>query len=476
VRLLTCITDKNPFTGLQSVLSRIPRTKGLHLDQAILRVAKPETTSAEYPLRPTQEERTSGPTAVAGPSSFFPSNSHQGEGAKIDKTTTPKGIMTPYHSKDSMKYSSSGVPSIVKRFLKIKYNSMEENKQECWGLLQGSLAKSTWKRYSSALALWKTYAQKSQLNWQRIRGQGLTGFIGWCKLKRKISAGTVRIYLSSLKKLKTWKEEWKRGEGNELEKILLRGYQKLGEGNKRNKKPRKTEPVNLEILDKIQKGIKRTGWAHGSRKCVWAACLVAFWGSFRLGEIFANKMDCFDKYSDLLWNDIKVKKGGEMILKIRGSKTPGPPGNRARLYRIQENRFCPITALEKLKAYQKIHNLWKPNLPVFRRASGQNLTKTIFLKSVNYALASGGRKSFFLTGKSFRSGIPSVLENFPQEFHENHIKSLGRWKSQAYQRYMRNDSLEFKWVFGNIANLLIKNYSETRREKETDQEGSSPDS
>jgi hypothetical protein len=69
-----------------------------------------------------------------------------------------------------------------------------------------------------------------------------------------------------------------------------------------------------------------------------------------------------------------------------------------------------------------------------------------------------------------------VLENFPQEFHENHIKSLGRWKSQAYQRYMRNDSPEFKWVFGKIANLLIKNYSETRREKETDQEGSSPDS
>jgi hypothetical protein len=208
VRHLVCITDKNPFTGLQSVLSRIPRTKGLHLDQAILRVAKPEATTAEYPLRPTQEERTSGPTAVAGPSLFFPSDSRQGEGAKIDKTTTPKGRITPCHSKSSMKYSSSGVPSIVKRFLKIKYSTMEENKHECWGLLQGSLAKSTWKRYSSALALWKTYAQNSQLNWRQIQGQGLTGFIGWCKHKRKISAGTVKIYLSSLKKLEIWKEEW----------------------------------------------------------------------------------------------------------------------------------------------------------------------------------------------------------------------------------------------------------------------------
>jgi hypothetical protein len=86
----------------------------------------------------------------------------------------------------------------------------------------------------------KTYAQNSGLNWRRIQGQGLTGFIGWCKRKRKISAGTVKIYLSSLKKLEIWKEEWKRGEGNELEKILLRGYQKLGEENKRKKEPRKT--------------------------------------------------------------------------------------------------------------------------------------------------------------------------------------------------------------------------------------------
>jgi hypothetical protein len=234
--------------------------------------------------------------------------------------------------------------------------------------------------------------------------------------------------------------------------------------------------VDLKVLDEIRKGIIRAGWARGSRKCVWAACLLAFWGSFRLGEIFANKVDSFDKFSDLLWNDIKIKKGGEMILKIRGGKTPGPPGNRARLYRIQENRFCLITAIEKLKAYQKTHNLWEPNLPVFRRASGQNLTKTIFLKSVNYALTSGGRKNPFLTGKSFRSGIPSVLESFPQKFRENHIKSLGRWKSRAYQRYMRNDSPEFKWVFGKIADLLIKNYSKTRREKEADQAGPTPDS
>jgi hypothetical protein len=167
------ITDQNSFTGLQSVLSRIPRTKGLHLDEAILRVARPEAMTAEYPLRPTQRERTSGPTEVAGPSSITPNDSRQGKGAKVDKMMTPRGRITPRHSKSSMKYSSSGVPTIVKRFLRIKYGKIEENQRECWGLLQGLLAKGTWKRYSSALTLWKTYAQNSRLNW---RPHPRTGF------------------------------------------------------------------------------------------------------------------------------------------------------------------------------------------------------------------------------------------------------------------------------------------------------------
>jgi hypothetical protein len=58
-------------------------------------------------------------------------------------------------------------------------------------------------------------------------------------------------------------------------------------------------------------------------------------------------------------------------------------------------------------------------------------------------------------GKSFRCGIPSSLENFPENFCENHLKSLGRWRSHAYQRYMRNHEPEFKWVFQKIADRLL---------------------
>jgi hypothetical protein len=109
-----------------------------------------------------------------------------------------------------------------------------------------------------------------------------------------------------------------------LEKSLLRGYQKLGGKNGRKSKPRETVPVDLNILEEIRRGIKRARWASGSGKCVWTACLLPFWGSFRLGELFANSAENFDKFTVFLWKDVKMKKGGEMILNIRGGKTPCP--------------------------------------------------------------------------------------------------------------------------------------------------------
>jgi hypothetical protein len=93
------------------------------------------------------------------------------------------------------------------------------------------------------------------------------------------------------------------------------------------------------------------------------------------------------------------------------------------------------------------------SLPVFRKASGRCITKGFFLKIVNWALKPSG---FKVGGKSFRSGIPSELENFPNEFKESHVKALGRWKGSSYQSYMRNDLPEFRWVFKKVANQVLK--------------------
>jgi hypothetical protein len=116
--------------------------------------------------------------------------------------------------------------------------------------------------------------------------------------------------------------------------------------------------------------------------------------------------------------------------------------------------LCPVTALHRLKESQKNVRMWDPSLPVFRKDNGECLTKKELLDSVNCVLRTFGKK---IGGKSFRSGLPSELENFPVQFCESHLKALGRWKGSSYQTYMRNDTPEFKWVFEQVAKAVLNN-------------------
>ncbi len=96
--------------------------------------------------------------------------------------------------------------------------------------------------------------------------------------------------------------------------------------------------------------------------------------------------------------------------------------------------------------------------PVFRVSGGGSLSRGIFLKIVKEALALSGHNKKGISGESFRSGIPSELEVFPEEFKERHLKVLGRWKSSAYQIYIRKEIPKKRKIQSIIADVLIKNF------------------
>jgi hypothetical protein len=91
--------------------------------------------------------------------------------------------------------------------------------------------------------------------------------------------------------------------------------------------------------------------------------------------------------------------------------------------------------------------------PVFRETNGKFLTKRVFLDIVNKTKERNCPK---ISGKSFRSALPSALENIPHSFRESHIKALGRWRGRSYQVYMRNDEPEFRQVFETVSSALLK--------------------
>jgi hypothetical protein len=240
-----------------------------------------------------------------------------------------------------------------------------------------------------------------------------------------------------------------RNNGSRLRKNFFQGMSNLG--SHKQEKTVRVVPLTIADLKRIRKNLgkqnkKLTG------QLVWACCLTAFWGAFRLGELLGHSSYKFDVFSDLLWGDISWGKDW-VRLKIKSAKVKGPPGNSALLFSIPDQKLCPVAALARLKKSQENFSMGGVDEPVFRETNGKFLTKRFFLDIVNKMK---GRNCPKISGKSFRSALPSALENIPKSFRESHIKALGRWRGRSYQVYMRNDEPEFRQVFETISLVLLK--------------------
>jgi hypothetical protein len=169
-------------------------------------------------------------------------------------------------------------------------------------LVIASLAKNIWKRYNSALALWKTFCKKrGSTGSVKELSDAKRDFILWCWEKRGLAVSTIKVYWAELKNLKFLSDELEKGGGEGLEKSLFRGMENLG----LEKKPRqlKTVPLNVETLRSIWENLGRER-ERLTGQSVWTCCLVALWGAFRLGELLGKVETKFDKFSDLLWKDM----------------------------------------------------------------------------------------------------------------------------------------------------------------------------
>jgi hypothetical protein len=176
-----------------------------------------------------------------------------------------------------------------------------------------------------------------------------------------------------------------------------------------------------------------------------------------LGELLPHSRKTFDKFTDLLWKDVKIGKK-RVTIHLKNPKISSGWGDHVTLFAVPCKLFCPVQWVKKLRAVLGNNGLAEKSLPVFRIKGGGGLSQGIFLKVVKSALATMGECSGEISGKSFRSGIPSELNLFPEDFKERHLKALGRWKSSAYQIYIRKEIPEKKTTQRIIASSLIKNF------------------
>ena len=163
---------------------------------------------------------------------------------------------------------------------------------------------------------------------------------------------------------------------------------------------------------------------------LWAACCLGFFAFLRAGEFAVPSDTEFDEEVHLTWNDVSIDDPGSpsfLRVHIKQSKTdPFREGTYLYVGRTG-TELCPVAAILD---YMCLRGQGRG--PLFRF---KPLTRPRLVEALRSALNEAGINQADYCSHSFRIGADTTAAQKGVE--DSVIKTLGRWKSVAYQQYVR---------------------------------------
>ena len=164
---------------------------------------------------------------------------------------------------------------------------------------------------------------------------------------------------------------------------------------------------------------------------LWSACTLAFFGFLQSSEYVVPSTKTYDKAVTLSPKDIVMRKNTIQVT-IKASKTDPFRVGMSIFITATGYPICPLQALEKYLYYCKCRKG-----PLFQFSNGHYLTRQALASIVKKGLASYGISPSAYSTHSFHIGAASTAA--AAGIPDSLIKSLGRWRSDCYQRYLRID-------------------------------------
>jgi hypothetical protein len=302
----------------------------------------------------------------------------------------------------------------------------------------------------SALHCFNEFERSKNLTYSwPLSENNVCDFVAYSIFERKLKSATVKSYLSSLAFYHKLRDLESSACSSFLASTMLKGAKNIELYTDILKQTRKA--MTYPLLKILSHQIAVMSWPVIDKQIFWTLFTVAFFGSFRFGEIVSRSVYDFNEQEDLLWSDVTF--GQDFVtfrLKITKNKTP--TGEFVDLFLQEGCKYCPVQAMLKLKGMIGPVDL---NTPVFRLSNGSFLTT----KKVNdtlYLLLHPmiGEEAALITGHSFRAALPSVLANCPDIAYQEEIRLWGRWSSSSYLLYTRLKTRQKRLIFEKIVSSL----------------------
>ena len=242
---------------------------------------------------------------------------------------------------------------------------------------------------------------------------------------------SIKVYLSAVRNLHVsagLHDHFSRQMTPRIEQVL-KGIKKA---NSKTATNRIRLPITLEIMQKIRSVLDQEPTNY-TNILLWAACCLAFFGFLRCGEFTMPSKTAYDPETHLALADVALddKENPSVIqVTIKQSKTdPFRQGVQLYLGRTG-NLVCPVNAI---LAYLAVRDS-SPG-PLFKLTDGSFLTRQQFAVLISNTLKLAGIDDKHYNTHSFRIGAATSAKE--AGISDVQIKMLGRWKSEAYQLYVR---------------------------------------
>lgn len=228
---------------------------------------------------------------------------------------------------------------------------------------------------------------------------------------------------------------------------LLRGLANIQQHH-HTRPPR--PPVTLHMLSALKDTLNLE---DPFEACIWAIAASAFWGLMWFGEATVTTRNRFNaqRYLTRANTLFSTNLGGNEYarLDLPSAKT-AKPGEIQHIFLVKQGTLCPLDALKNLA---KVVPVTKEE-PLFcwrdRTGSTRPMVHDTTLKFISERFTTQGMETTF--SHSFRIGGASFY--LSQKVDPEVVRIMGRWRSLAYQVYIR----AFKQVASRHTANLTNNY------------------
>lgn len=300
--------------------------------------------------------------------------------------------------------------------------------QTVYNLLNRSLAPSTKASYKNAFLQYQRFhlAHYPTLQCLPISSERLAQFIAYCH-NQNFRANTISTYVSALGYIHKLYNMVNPTESFVIKKLLY-SIRRMSTADKRL-------PFTVANIQTLLAALHSHILDHYNRVLLKAMFLTAFFGLFRVGELSisqnGHQNTVLRKDLTFMYTNANVSSA---VINVRNYKHSQGQATAVPLALQSDKQLCPVRALVR---YLRLCPTQTG--PLFQFRNGDPVTTAFFRSNLRTCVVASDLNPQFYTSHSFRIG--GATHAHSHKMPASQLQRLGRWRSNAYVKYIRSTPL-----------------------------------